>query len=983
MTQRYQTVKNTSTKRLVIVDLVSDLPETALTSTLYFVRDGRRLYVYSDNGPIPIVTENDIPSWVDLPGSTNVVLLDNVFVQRLEYDDPEQIIGTFSFSVTQGSVNASNSIDLIDGEVFAVDSNVPANFTIRFSASDGANEITALSEFILRQEEYVEADSFRLANEATPNSNLGTSVAINGNFSFFGAPGIQEVVVHKKNAFNNAVFHQTLSPSVDSPGFGTSIASAGNYLVIGAPTAVNNNGQVWLFTYVEETDQWIELDYISILSNGQSGTSVDIYNDFVVVGGPNSNRVDCYNVSNGAFGTSFPLTVSNITGVTGSDKFGQSVAIDVRPSGTLYIAVGAPGDESNTGSAFNIKLSYIAENNPQFALLDQTKILGQYSTTGDEFGFSVDILEYELAVGAPNNDLNNLNGGIVYVYKENPLNNDWNETDVLLTSSANSNALFGSSLKFNRDILYPGGSYLKSIIVGAQLDGGAGRVYNFKFDSENDRYVEHRQILTSDGSSSDFVGKSVAVQDNEILIGAPGKESATGLVSNVGIVYEFRLEKAENVAEFANSPFTAYLKQGTTETYDIAVTHPDGLELTLFIYSVANIDAERVSITDGVLSVDMPSDNVDNVTVTIGAEDQYGRIALQENTFIPTNTDNIQITSGDLFNIEEGEYTVTVTNPSTEIYSVSAVPMTNLSENQIGVSNNTIIINDLLQDASTPIAFRAIVETGANGYIDYLDISRTYTWTVNIDQLTSDNVSFAVSNTGVDPDGIYFKNDGTKMFIYQMQNATVYQYSLSTAWDITTATSEDSFSTGQLILPSQFTMSHDGLKFYVSDNNTGYLYQYAMSTAWDVSNVVYEGQWSHRDQDTAPYGMVFNDTGTKLLVLGRDTDSVYEYTVTTPWDITGTVIYQSNSLYVNPQDASPAGIFCDDKGTKLYYTGISTDQIYQYDLITPFDLSTAVYSGKSFSVGPGNPYGLYIKQDDGTKLYILVANTVYQYSTGL
>lgn len=980
MASVYQIIKNTSTKRLILVDAISDLPQTAPQSTLYFVRDARRLYVYGELGPIPIVTENDPPEWLTVPEGTNTIFIGDVFVQRLSYDDPEQVRGTFNFTVLSGSVGGNNSAEKIDDDVVQIETAQSAQFTLRFTATDGVNEIVRLSDFTVRQEEFEAISQLRLTNENTVNSNLGTGLAVNGDYVFAGAPGAQTVEVYKRNASNTWTAHETLTPTNSSEGYGHSVASHGNYLIVGAPDAVSGNGQIWLYSYNSGTDSWEFADETTILANSRSGFSVDMDRGFAVVGGQNNNTVVLYNLQNGDLESSITLNSGNISGIASGDLFGYSVAVDA--PNNIFVAVGSPGDESNRGSAYVIELSY----DTNFSIQEQSKLTGQYDGAGDEFGYSVDIQEYEVAVGAPNSDLNNLNSGLVYVYKINPLNGDWSETDSLLSSDANSNALLGTSVKFNRETLYPGNQYVKSIVIGAQLDSGRGAVFNFKYNSTNNRYVQYKKITDPDGASSDAFGKNLATQNNELFVSSTAAESLTGTTNNVGKVSFFRLEKA-NIAEFANSPRTVYLKQGTTETYDIAVSHAEDLDTTLSIYSLDNITADNVSLVDDVLSVTMPADAVDNVIVTVGAEDENGRISLQENTFIPTNTDNIEITSSDKFNPETGAYLVTVNNSSGEIYSVSAIPKENISENQIGVSGNTITIYDLIQDETTALSFRAIVETGANGYIDYLDVSRTFRWTFDVNNLTYDDVSLSIAALGNNQAGIYFRPDGLRMFIFVgSSTGRVNQYNLSSAWDLTTASLSPTTAsvTGQTSIAAGFTMHKDGTKFYVTDLNTGLLYQYGLDSAWDLNNVTYEGYFDHRTQDIQPYDLVFNDDGTKMFVLGRDNDTVYQYTVSTPWDITGTVTYDSESLSVTAQDASPGGILFDNTGTKLYYTGISNDNIHQFNLSTAYDLSTAVSANQSFDIG-SNPYGMYAKQDDGTKLYIIALNgdAVYQYSTGL
>ncbi|GAH58409.1 unnamed protein product, partial [marine sediment metagenome] len=89
---------------------------------------------------------------------------------------------------------------------------------------------------------------------------------------------------------------------------------------------------------------------------------------------------------------------------------------------------------------------------------------------------------------------------------------------------------------------------------------------------------------------------------------------------------------------------------------------------------------------------------------------------------------------------------------------------------------------------------------------------------------------FNVSSEDLFPMGVFFKHDGTKMYVIGSFNGNVYEYDLSTAWNVTTASylqlfdvsSEGAFSLGVFFKP-------DGTKMYV----TGFLnvYEYDLSTA--------------------------------------------------------------------------------------------------------------------------------------------------------
>jgi len=76
--------------------------------------------------------------------------------------------------------------------------------------------------------------------------------------------------------------------------------------------------------------------------------------------------------------------------------------------------------------------------------------------------------------------------------------------------------------------------------------------------------------------------------------------------------------------------------------------------------------------------------------------------------------------------------------------------------------------------------------------------------------------------------------------------------------------------------------------------------------------------------------MAWNNDGSKLYEIGATSDKIYEYDVSTPYDIATAVFSQS----VSTQDSSPTGITWNNDGSKMYEVGLSSDKIYEYD-VTP------------------------------------------------
>jgi sugar lactone lactonase YvrE len=246
-----------------------------------------------------------------------------------------------------------------------------------------------------------------------------------------------------------------------------------------------------------------------------------------------------------------------------------------------------------------------------------------------------------------------------------------------------------------------------------------------------------------------------------------------------------------------------------------------------------------------------------------------------------------------------------------------------------------------------------------------------------------DSKSFSVGTQEPGPLGLFFKSDGTKFYIIGSTNDTVYQYSLLTPWDISTTYAAYFYVGGQDGLPVDIQFKSDGTKFYILGNTNNIIYQYSCSTAWDVSAASYDSiSFSVNAQESSTRGLFFKDDGTKFYIVGITNDTVYQYSCSTAWDIS-TASYDSKSFSIATQESSQQGLFFKSDGTKFYIVGSGNDTVYQYSCSTAWDVSTASYDYKSFSITiqETTPVGLFFK-DDGTKFYIVGAGSdaIYQYS---
>jgi sugar lactone lactonase YvrE len=184
--------------------------------------------------------------------------------------------------------------------------------------------------------------------------------------------------------------------------------------------------------------------------------------------------------------------------------------------------------------------------------------------------------------------------------------------------------------------------------------------------------------------------------------------------------------------------------------------------------------------------------------------------------------------------------------------------------------------------------------------------------------------------------------------------------------------------------PQSLAFNGDGTRMYVAGSNNQRVYQYDLSTAFNVSTATYNSvSFLVSSQESNPWDILFNNNGTKMYIIGPGSDTVYQYSLSSAYDVS-TASYDSVSFSVFAQDTGARGMSFNNDGTALFVTGNSSDAVWQYNLTTAYDMSTASYSGYNFSVAPqeNNPSSINFNSD-GTKFFVMgwSGDDVNQYST--
>jgi hypothetical protein len=381
-----------------------------------------------------------------------------------------------------------------------------------------------------------------------------------------------------------------LYPPGDS--FGSSVAISGNTLVVGAPAeessadggeddnSANRVGAAYVFTHSDGI--WNQQAYLKA-SNAEAGdcfgTSVAISGDTLVVGAPyedssprggedndwaeDSGAAYVYTRSDGVWSQQAFIKAKDpdedsiwIHPGTG-DQFGTSLSI----SGDTLV-VGAPYEDSSTNGGANDNSTADAGAAYVFIRSNgiwsrQADLKASNAEAEDEFATSVAISGDTLVVGAPYEDSSADGGednnsaedaGAIYVFTRS--GEDWSQQAYLKASNAEADDEFATSVAISGNILVVGAHNEDSSASGGEDDNTApyaGAAYVFTRTGTTWNQQTHLKASNAEGSDQagggDSFGRSVAISDDTLVVGAPGEDSSTSggaadnSISNAGAAY--------------------------------------------------------------------------------------------------------------------------------------------------------------------------------------------------------------------------------------------------------------------------------------------------------------------------------------------------------------------------------------------------------------------------------------------------------------
>ncbi len=182
----------------------------------------------------------------------------------------------------------------------------------------------------------------------------------------------------------------------------------------------------------------------------------------------------------------------------------------------------------------------------------------------------------------------------------------------------------------------------------------------------------------------------------------------------------------------------------------------------------------------------------------------------------------------------------------------------------------------------------------------------------------------------------HWKPDGSMVFVTGRYTDNVAAYRVETPWDLSTA----SF-TQDVKVPGEFQhglyLRDDGLKMWVFDRTS--IWSFNLASPWDITSISDGENTDLSHFVERGHDIDFTPDGSILFIDDRNTGAVFAMELATPWDVSsGTLTY---TLDISDVQKEVRGIEIITGGTVMLLMDTGRNEILQYNLLVPYDLSTA------------------------------------------
>jgi hypothetical protein len=201
--------------------------------------------------------------------------------------------------------------------------------------------------------------------------------------------------------------------------------------------------------------------------------------------------------------------------------------------------------------------------------------------------------------------------------------------------------------------------------------------------------------------------------------------------------------------------------------------------------------------------------------------------------------------------------------------------------------------------------------------------------------------SFSVTGTANTLRNFKISPDGTKIFVVIATGTLLKQYDFGTAWDIATLTdSGKSYNWSTEDTSVMCVEFNDvGSKMYLGGQGNDKIYQYSLSSNFDLGGVSYDSiSLDVSGDELSITSMRFINNGKNLMFMGNTTKYINNYKFSTPYLFSSASFsseVNTQAATMTPTETNPLGLEVIDGA--IFYVGITVDTIFKFDINKQFE----------------------------------------------
>lgn len=176
--------------------------------------------------------------------------------------------------------------------------------------------------------------------------------------------------------------------------------------------------------------------------------------------------------------------------------------------------------------------------------------------------------------------------------------------------------------------------------------------------------------------------------------------------------------------------------------------------------------------------------------------------------------------------------------------------------------------------------------------------------------------------------------------------------------------------------PRGVFVSNDGLHLYTVGQSGDGVDQWDLSTAHDLSTAVHKTFRSVSSQELIVEDIFFKPDGTSFYIVGDFYDDIFQYNLGIPWDISTASYFGKNETGGSSTVQSPTGLTFSSDGVYAFVFSSYLRYMNRYTLSTPWNILSAYLTQNQSSpwnsqiTSTGQDVGIAINPD-GTRLVII------------